>query len=216
MILWLDTYPTNGVKPQTDNISVINWTNFVDNSLATISGGIGPTNFTSGGGPLNRDRVYFKNNTNHRLIVTPAGGAPSALTVVCVVNCDSTTLCDNLLHGNSALEDVLALRFKATKLEIQSDNGSVLTGPTTITTAFYQITAIFNGASSQIRTNGAVYVSGSIGTIGGANDNAWFLGQLASCEAYNGSMCRIWAWGRALTATEINNAEALCVSDFGL
>lgn len=207
MFIWLELTPIlSAGKDFTtgDGVGINHWTNLVSGSLFNADGAF-PTNYTSGGGGNGTSpRVDFTSSSSTRM-ESQDFGKPTA-TFIVVAN-SSTPAAEQFIFVNgSGIPPYL--RYRNSSLEISA--GTLLSTPATITNDYYVITAVFNGASSRIDTNGVTAASGNAGST------SFGAAYLAQWQLYKGNICRVWAWTNILTTAEESSAVAQCKIDFGI
>ncbi len=103
---------------------------------------------------------------------------------------------------------------------IQMQNGGPLLvspGNSITTNVWYVATFLYNGTSSQMRTNGAVLKAGSAGTTAGVTGQIRTYGLFSFANSSGfGDLMRLMLWSRALTTNEFLQVETKCRSDFGI
>lgn len=203
--IWLELTPTNSTADPANNSPVTVWTNLAEpiNSF-TSDQATHPTNFVSGGGGSNNSpHVYFK-TTTHRMVTGDWNMSVSTWMVVCNITGDPTVNNNIWINGGAAPY----FRIGANKATINA--GSDLSTVACITNQYILLTAVFNGASSRIDTNGVTAVSGDAGS--GAVHSTF----LANWEFTEGNICRVWCWAKTLSASDYASAVNQCKSDFEL
>lgn len=206
MFLWLETVPFLTMSNQTDNSQVFRWTNVVDPNLSLAADQpLRPTNFISGGGLSGTtDKVHWQEAVGGTQRITGGPGAPSHYTFIFVANCDNAAT-----SPGGMFYDGTAMRLEFNNAALQMSAGTTLTGPAVIGTGWYIITAVFNNASSEIDTNGVLYVSGAAGNTA---LGSVYLGQF---QAFKGNISRVWAWTNTLSGSDMTSAINQCKTDYG-
>lgn len=207
--------PTTSITPAADNTEVALWTNYAQSSSKLTSDQtLFATNFVSGGGGNGTSpRIFWSASTTTRMNGGSASTVGSQWTMLFVCNCVDTVNTLSGLYRNSSVPPYV--RFTGgTALEFNGGSSTV-TGPTTLTLGqWYIVTAIFDGASSAIYTNGVLYTSGSIGTTA---LGTMIVGQsFDTAGSYRGNISRIWVWTNHISAPNLASAVAQCKTDFGI
>lgn len=215
---WFELTPTNGARVNTDGSGGVpansglagSWINLAhNNDVCNNDGSPVATYFVSGGGANGTSpRLSFPNTAVCRYLI-PAQGTITNFTIIMVIKPANAT-------GNKALfsngNGGPLIQDNAGKLEMNA--GSTITGPVSIGTSAYIITWVNAGASSEIDTNGVLYVSGNSGTKGFAVGAQPIIAQPIVNE-YQGDISRIWGWTNILSAGDMTKAINQCKQDFG-
>jgi hypothetical protein len=180
--------------------------------IGTTDGGHWVTNYLSGGGKnFNKVRALFNTGIPTRIIPPAVTSTLTNFTMIMVANCSNVVTASQEIYGNA--NNPPYLDFDASKLTINAGNN--VTGPTTIASStFYIITWKCNGASSEIDTNGVLYVSGDAG-IKGTPAGAAPLIAHDRVNQFVGNICRVWTWTNQLNTVDLGNAINQCKTDFG-
>ncbi len=96
-------------------------------------------------------------------------------------------------------------------------NGSHNIGPASITTNWYVMTVLIEDNNVVIRTNGADYYSVNPGAVRNSGSGGLYIGAEPANTTFRlwGFISRFWMWNKVLSAGEITQVEASCVSDYG-
>jgi hypothetical protein len=207
--------PDINTTPAGNNIQVKLWTNYAKtSSQLTSDQAVFGTNFNSGGGGNGTSpRILFSAATTTRMNGGSASEAAQPFTMLFVCNCADTVASLSGLYRNSSVPPWV--RFTGGNALEFNGGSATVTGPATLTLGqWYIVTAVFNGASSAIYTNGVLYKSGSIGSTG--------VGTMIIAQnfdvggSYRGNISRIWVWTNSISVSDHAAAVAQCKTDFGI
>lgn len=228
LIYWMDA--SNGVNTTIANLnatpvsgdSVTNW--FAARTAAfspgpapylsnTVSAGT-PIYYSSGGGPSGANRAHIGMTNTYMPLNLSSGLVVNQPITYCVV-------CKNTINGGAAMvgdgDNAIIVRKAGNAFDIfggadlNSGTGSWPAGDTN----YYYIVAVFDGASSLIRTNGVQAASGNAGTSTWNGSTPFIGAQAGGTTRMNGDILRIAAWKGRASAQQITNIENWCINDFG-
>ncbi len=94
------------------------------------------------------------------------------------------------------------------------NSGSSVAGSVSIGTTPVIITWVAAGASSEIDTNGVLYVSGSAGTTGFGSGGPYIAHAIVNFAQMN--ISRVWGWTNSLAAGDLKSAITQCGKDFAI
>ena len=228
MIYWFDTIPTPGFNSSRDSLtsgggaipadggSCLSLTNWVNPNGGNATRNVGtPLYRSSGGGNSGTTpRWDYNNGATARFIC--AGGVGNNVkwtnfTVIMVVRISGASTANQGLVNNANSTPYLELN--ASKLTMNA--GTAVSGAATIGNNPYIITWLQKGATSEIDTNGVLYVTGNSGTDGFANaSDTPYLSQ-ARVNHFIGDSSLFEMWTNTLSAGELSQEIARIKTNFG-